>query len=272
MRLGFVGVGRWATKLATAFRACGAEIVAYDRRSAPVVNGSSDLDGFGKLLGWRNQITDKSIDAIVAVATPEITTEVALACSAAGKPVMATKPLLAHPERLTAPFWTDFWRLYASSHLAAFESLRRDARQLTVALHGNGPFRSFPGLLDYGPHVMAMLLHVARGEPVRIKSAEITERHNDGKTYTVAGSAGDVPFVAVMGNGSEVPVRELRLGGQTVSQEDGIAIGNCTKAFVLERFCAHFLADVSEQTVDPQWLRLSRDGLSLLRRVQEMSQ
>src|SRR5690242_19021703 len=112
LRLGFCGVGKWANKLATAFRECGAEIVAYDRQNRYAHRCKCGLEfsnhgqpgallcanctcqkfdsqcgssaaGFGTWTPWRDQLADKSIDAIIAVAPPEISTEVALACAAA---------------------------------------------------------------------------------------------------------------------------------------------------------------------------------------------
>ncbi len=269
--------------MAQAFRACGAEIVAYDRH-APTCGGCfASLSkctcqtvlhppGFGLYCPWRAQLADKSIDAIIAVATPEVTTEVALACAAAGRAVCASKPLFDHPETIRAPFYVDFWRLDAPDYRVFFEQLwKHPDRLVRIALHGNGPVRSFPGVFDYGPHVLAALIHAAGGGSIQYEQVRRSE-FNGGETLTAFGTASrHMKFRLDFGNGSEVPVRELWLGDQRFALEDGIAIGNCTKAFALERFCAHFLADVSEGTADPKWLRLSRRADEEIRKIREMA-
>lgn len=280
LRLGFVGVGRWGQKLATAFRACGAEIVAHSRNDKSAFGyvldncgGGPSLPGFGLLRhDWREMLEDKHIDAIIAVAPPEITTEVALACAAAGKPVMATKPLFDHPETIRSVFYVDFWRLWAQSReLSLIFRANFPQRPLVIELHGSGPFRDFPGMFDWGPHVVAQLLDTFRnGEPVYDQVGKDTNEAG-GELFTVNGRVGDREFTLVFGNGSAKPTRQMMAGNIYVGIEEGTMIGTEEKSAVLQRFCQSFLNDISEGFVDTRLLELSRRGMAELRKIREMA-
>ena len=276
LRLGFVGVGRWSRKLAESFRACGAEIVAHDRRSGtifddgcpPCLGGQPHLPdwmhdcekaGFGKRMPWRDQLADKSIDAIVAVAPPEITTQVALACAAAGKAVMATKPLFDHPERITAPFYVDFWRLWSEAHQRAKSS--GDGARLDLS--GAGPFRDFPGAYDYGPHVMAAMLD--RGGLFRVGCRYPSER---GEMFGAQFELPDGQLVAgSFGNGGTVGVRNI--WGETETPNH---IGTEPKEAIMQKFCRSFMADVSEGFVSTTLLGYSREGMRMLEEIRRVAQ
>ncbi len=260
MRLGFVGVGKWAQKLAAAFRACGAEIVCHDRQ-APVlakVDGMvvERIDGFGYRVPWREQLGYMNLDAIIAVAPPEITTEVALACAAAGKAVMATKPLLDHPETIRAPFYVDFWRLWSGAH--------QDPRALSIELSGPGPYRGFPGAFDYGPHVLAAVLDKYPA-PV-VTYAKVKHDAQGGERYRVDLTCGQEVVAVGFGNGAENSGRQL-----WGWREGATYLGGEEKSAVLQRFCQSFLDDVSEGFVDTRLLNLSRDGMRELRKIREMA-
>lgn len=270
LRLGFCGVGRWAQKLATAFRACGAEIVAYDRRRedlqspgilerAGLIDVTPESSGygiFGKRTPWREQLADPSIDAIVAVATPEVTTEVALACAAAGKAVMATKPLFDHPETIRAPFYVDFWRLWAGA--------QREWKSNQFWFTGSGPFRGFPGSFDYGPHVIAACIDA--GFPMLDECRAMPSANGGELFHAVFSGGGDNYVTACFGNGSDGGTRSV-----WGHEETSLAIGGEPKDQILQRFCQSFLNDISEGFVDTRLLNLSRDGMRELRRIREMA-
>lgn len=320
LRLGFVGVGRWARKLAESFRACGAEVVAYDRKnkhSGEMVKGHclTGANGdypFGRFcIPWQDMIADKNIDAIVAVAPPEATTEVALACAEAGKPVMATKPLFDHPATIRAPFYVDLWRLY-SRGWRLFTGPPYPAHCSTnYELHGSGPFRDFPGGLDYGPHVMAWVfsqygLGLEQGGAQRGPMLKYAHRiaSEQGELFSVGGAGWEARF----GNGSPGKgaaidhsgrsARRVGFSGKTempdffmswtetpttITFEGPVgyaANGNDygAKVIVVERkedvlreFCQSFLDDVSSGFADTKLLCYSREGMKLLEQIREMA-
>jgi predicted dehydrogenase len=295
MRLGFVGVGKWAQKLASAFRECGAEIVAHDRKTrdrcyshgsplcddgvwhrpdgdAGCVQGCDGgyrwTTGFGRYAGWQEQLADKSIDAIIAVATPEVTTEVALACAAAGKPVMATKPLFDHPETIHAPFYVDFWRLWSEAHSRTKEAVLADPGiRCEIDLYGNGPFRSFPGAFDYGPHVIAAMLDIWPQCEIGLVKASKLEH---GDLFTAEARYGGRRIVGRFGNGAAESARRVVIG-ERVIEEEGSRIGAEEKVAVLRRFCQSFLDDVSEGFASTRLLDLSRRAHAEITKIREMA-
>lgn len=155
-RLGFVGVGKHASRLMGAFSKCGARVVAHDRKND---SGGILEPGFGKRVSWREQITSPDIDAVICCAPPEVTSEVARACRWAGKRCVATKPLLDCYPPPSSTLYVDLWRLYSPAWLAMKADLEgREIRSVRVDFYGDGPERStHSGLLDYGPHALAFL-------------------------------------------------------------------------------------------------------------------
>lgn len=268
MRLGFVGVGKWARKLADSFRECGAEIVAHDRNRIAELDYARDsilAPGFGRREFWRDQMADKSIDAIVAVAPPDVTTEVFCACVESGKPVLGTKPLMAHPARTTAPAYVDFWRLWSVSHRGARERINVDPiAPLTINLYGNGPFRSFPGALDYGPHVFAAALDlcpdVEFGRSEKINSGL-------GETFRIIGKSGRRRVTLYYGNAQDGPAERSYRVGDWCERENGENIGNETKSAAVRAMCKSFMSDVAEGVADARTMNLSRESMRLLQLV-----
>jgi hypothetical protein len=258
MNLGFVGVGKWAQKLAESFRRCGAEIVACDRALWHEAPGP----GFGTLMHWREQIDSRAIDAMVVAAPPSVTTEVALACAAARKPVLATKPLFDHPKSIRAPFYVDFWRLWANEHDWMKREDHKDRAR--YALLGHGPFRDFPGGLDWGPHVVAALLDA--GYTRLVEAFRLNLGGPEGSECFQVQMADTEGRLAIgqFGNGSVNSVRVV--WGE---EEDASYIGGQPKETILRSFCQDFLNDISEGFVDTRLLNLSRETMRILNQVRE---
>ena len=286
MNLGFVGVGQWAQKLATAFRECGAEIVAYDRASSPTQNPPH----FGTWYPWHDQIASDKIDALIICAPPEVTTEVALECAKAGKRCVATKPLLwteypselfrdlpgltGEQQRVILRYWevlnrslyVDLWRLYSPAWLALKEELRgKKIDRIDVSFCGNGPFRSFNGALDYGPHALAFVFDLLGSTEVTDLQVTELEAVEGGKLYgadmRVAGTFASM----TIGNGAQEPKRQVdvwvddRSRWTFVEPENGTQAFlvdvdepriTCTKALALRRFCRAFMACEPSRTLE----------------------
>lgn len=271
LRLGFVGCGRWGQKLAEAFRACGAEIVCHARSR----EGMPEAAGFGTLWrgdgGWRSMIERPDLDAIIAVAPPEVTTQVALACAAAGKPVMATKPLFDHPETIRAPFYVDFWRLWSKSHAAASLAVAVNPNaDVCINLYGNGPFRSFPGAFDWGPHVIAAVADlfpdywIMGANKINVGAGETFRVH-------VADNGSDRSITLYFGNAQEGPTERSYMVGDWREDERDTRIGSEEKAWVLQRFAQSFLDDIAEGFVSNRLLDLSRKSTADIRKIREMA-
>lgn len=284
MRLGFVGCGRWSSKLAEQFRACGAEVVAYDRKTPPgrslewFRNGMPipdpyELKGFGSHKPWREQLEDPRIDAIVAAADPETTTAVALACIASAKPCMATKPLmLTEMPGIRSVFYVDLFRLWGDRWKRAKETLQLRSTfegpqfKVEIGFWGNGPMRSFPGSFDYGPHALAFAMD-ALGD-VSLLQVESIEGRPDAELLRLIMTHSDKhPLDVMIGNGGAQGCREILLNGHTIWDEPV----TLDKSGEIRAMCRSFLDDVHESRVDHYTLDLSIRGMRLLQEAREMA-
>lgn len=283
MRLGFVGCGKWAQKLAEQFRACGAEIVAYDRKSPPSVTPvycnerreflEESIPGFGQRRPWRAQLEDPRIDAIVACADPETTTAVVLACAAKSKPCMATKPLmLTEMPELRSVFYVDLWRLWGDRWSSAKGQLRDmvPGHEAVLNFCGTGPVRSFPGSLDYGPHAMAFLID-AFGH-IEVLSAT-NETDGNSERLRIEVSAGGGRFHVAVGNGFPESQRSISVmlnpGGPYTVWDEPITLD---KSGEIRAMVRSFLDDISMSNVSAYTLQLSISGMRLLQEARKMAE
>lgn len=276
MKLGFVGTGRWAQKLKAAFEAEGAVVTRHcnSGRTGP-------LEGWGDYFRWAEQVTSSQVDALVVTAPPEVTTEVALACAAAGKPVMATKPLmLERPVPIRAPFYVDFWRLWSDAlHRLSYN--QTDCR-IQIVLEGSGPIRDFPGLLDYGPHAFAYLRKLRNDFAI---SSVREVKCKQGELFIIEGAHGKWEIRS--GNGALTGCRQISghsekgryiMLDETPTELSVVFRGHRfieKKDQLLRAMCRSFMNDVSEGFVTTEHLDLScavmRD-LAEVRRQAEAAQ
>jgi len=274
VNLGFVGVGPWAQKLAAAFRECGAEVVAIDRKRADEYPPNCFASEKYVYQSWRGQIENPTIDAIIACAPPDVTTAVALECAKAGKRCVATKPLMwtemplrfSSYERLTTCLYVDLWRLYSPAWLAMKEELRgKKIDRIDVAFCGNGPFRSFNGALDYGPHALAFVFDLMGTTGAQFDGDPYcdTSQVDGGRTYIGGLRCADAFVTYRIGNGSGKPERSVRVRvgdvDYTWSEPDGCPeefyrpgepIMFCAKTHSLRRFCRAFMAGEPSRTLE----------------------
>ncbi len=280
-RLGFVGVGKHAQRMAQAFRECGAEIVAYDRnRLGPDWNPPMPLplDGFGMRMAWREMVESPGVDAIVCCAPPEVTRAVALECASGRKRLVATKPLMVNwdtSQPLGASedrdIYVDLWRLYSPAWLALKADLQgRKVQSIFINFCGYGPIRStHSGLLDWGPHALAFLLDLGIAAELEWKC---TEDGDAGKTKLWrATGTGDTAIVIYTGNrlgccadGPKQVAVEAADGDTFTWQENDdshfyVEELECSRDLALREFCRAFLRGDPSDT-----LRISCEAMRML--------
>lgn len=293
-RLGFVGVGKHAKRLADTFLELGAQIVAHDRQS-----DAPGPEWAGKRMAWREMVCSRKVDALVVVAPPEATSAVvALAAKANGMPaipVLATKPLVwPSPldwavDVLGSRIHVDLWRLHSPAWQAMKAELQGKAiDSIEVICVGDGPVRSFSGVLDYGPHALAFVgdllgsvpeLHIgSRSERLEWNRDKPTRRAVSLYSYglpdirvrigndalkpetrvTVSAGPGRETWtwveVGYVQSFSWLAHGEIgTFGGEIVSNDRDLA---------LRSFCRSFLAGEPSDT-----LRLSCEGMRVLQKV-----
>ena len=293
-RLGFVGVGKHAQRMAAAFRECGAEIVAYDR-------GTDDRClhadfGFGRREKWQTMPLRRDIDAIVCCAPPDVAAQVTRACVVAGKRCCATKPLLVdfddHELQWVADtddsmLYVDLWRLYSPAWLALKADLKgREIRSVHVDFYGNGPVRTtHSGLLDYGPHALAFVLDLGlKPELAWEHRGELGWRNSDRQSawrywfgaskqvHVCTGNEAEAPEMTVLVctdagdfRWSEQEQRQS-YGRSGVSGKRNGSELTCDRDLALRNFCRAFLAGEPSDT-----LRISCEAMRMLQQAERVA-
>ncbi len=254
IRVGLVGVGRWGRTLASAATSCGAVVVAHCRDN-PV-----PAPGLGRLAEWRDLVEKKEVDALFLAAPPGPTTEIALRCAAEGFPVLATKPVVvASPLTHVAPLYIDYVRLWSRCYraLKAYAESSEGVIDVQVEMFGQGPYRNFPGWLDYGPHSLAFVHDLLGLDPMVIRSVRKMQTVGDGEMIDVFGSLGPAEVFLRAGNGAPSGSRKLRVTtleceeliydeqpeGTTFSI-DGVVVCTAPKGDDIKSFVRNFLEDV----------------------------
>jgi predicted dehydrogenase len=246
--------------LAAKFRAAGAEIVAHDRHSRHDERDAFYGHGFGDRVPWPLML--KRVDAIIAATPPDITLAIATAAAQAGVPVWATKPLaLEQPIPITAPFFVDYVKLW-SPIWTRFKRAQTLITDVEIEFYGDGPVRTFPGLLDYGAHALAYAHDLLGTEKLNIRTAAVTVKRRDG-SHLVTTDAYDngVPITITTGNGASVSRRRVIVNGSAVYEDDpqedplGIAV-------------REFLQHVRDKRAEPRWVNLSLAVAASLSKIQ----
>ncbi len=217
IRIGYVGVGKWALQLESVFRQH-ALTRGFCRKSQ--TDKITDYQGLGEYSAIENfgprfetyQGLASCSDLVVVAADPKTTTEVALYCAENCIPCVATKPLLEHPQLIGAPFFVDFWRLY-SAPFAVFRSQVIGPVSCEIDFVGNGPFReTIDGLDDWGPHAFSFAnsLLGARVETLAGARARNVPCEK-GVIFELRAKVGDIDLTVRTGNGAPAPMKQIRV-------------------------------------------------------------
>jgi predicted dehydrogenase len=254
MKIGLIGVGPHGRKLAAAFQAEGAEIAGHTLHSK-----RDPVPGFGLVMTMPEML--RKCDAVVlATSSPEANLANALDCAAAGVPVLVTKPLMLEaPIELRAPFYVDYWRLWDPQYLALKHAVRAcGIRKITSNFYGNGPIRGFPGLLDYGPHVLAYLHDLIEGDLV-FEPPIIEKREDDAERVKVTGWIGQddagADFFFRTGNG--FTDRRYDLVVTTKYGLDFSFESEATGVAAVSPMVRAFMDDVRTGRIDDKWMKMT---------------
>jgi hypothetical protein len=282
-RLGWVGPGRWGQLVASVFRAFEAEVLFHVR--SPM--STERAPGMGYLVSLQDLLFEanaKMVDAIVCTAPPEETLSFYETCKTLAIPTMLTKPLkLSSIGDLPplVPTVVDYVRLWSPQyHKIKQESQKAKIKRISIEFYGRGPYRSYPGLWDYGPHAVAFLFDLLGDQAYSISSVQKTER--DGGDYRfIEGTFGEASFEMSVGNGSEeAESKKLTVkteeGGEYVYEEVG-GVVHCKlprrrivddRPQALQLFVKSFIEDVKSNKVNLYTLWLSTRICEFLKQVE----
>lgn len=278
MNVGFVGVGSWAERLKAAFEKCGTKIVAHDRQ------GAAPAPGFGELRKLKDMLKDPSIGAVVSAAPPEVTTRVAREAMAARMPAFLTKPLLLDENiGLRATLYVDYVRLASPIYeRIKFRAAERGIKHVSIRMYGNGPVRSFPGALDYGPHAIAFLCDLlgAGCTTWNFESRALALEPDGRELYLVDGRCKGVPFSLITGNGARTGQRRLTVThddgrvseyveerGEARLVLDGQIVDFACHQDALTELVRWFLLHAESKVIETKWLGISMTAQDVLRRI-----
>lgn len=277
VRVGFVGVGKWAKKMAPGIIQAGGEIVGHVRQ------GTEPAGGMGKLFpDWLRLLTQ--VDALVVTGPPLITNQITRACIESGNPVLATKPILLHQiPQLKAPCSVDTARLWSRCFNKLLERCTASGPlSLSFNFFAPGPDRTASGMdvngiFDYGPHVFALLNELydtsfKRGFPF----LSISEAHCKNGFIYITGGLGKVPVTLRFGCRAAFGRRQLlveTIDGHELAYEegpevaeylvDGILIDTESRGDCIALMCEDFLARVRRWLTDPTGERWESRSLAL---------
>lgn len=94
MRVGIIGTGRHGARYAKHIMADvdGLSLTAVSRRS-PEGKQQAEQWGVAYYQDWQDLVASREVEAVIAVATPDLNEAIGMACVEAGKPLLVEKPL-----------------------------------------------------------------------------------------------------------------------------------------------------------------------------------
>ncbi len=223
IRIGLIGCGTWGWRYIPAAREASTARVTHAvraDRAPPEARGY--LNDVRIVDDWRSLLNER-IDAFVVATPPSSHAEICSALLDAGRPVMVEKPVALN---LGSAMWiakaatdANVPLLINHQHLfsPAYEELRaetmhwRDCQTLSIG-GGQGPYRDYSALWDYGSHDVAMVLGLSHKPwDTQVRATHVEDEYrltlqtgkvvgflrvwNNGekrRTFMVANSRGDV--------------------------------------------------------------------------------
>lgn len=199
VRIGLIGCGTWGQKYIQSISKTKEAFISSICRVKKGIQAPADIVYFQRYEEMDN------IDAVIVATPPEFHVEICEFFLSKNIPVMVEKPLSLNTKSLSklkghkVPFLVNHVHLFSS----AFEILREEllnqensnSEILSVA-QGDGPFRTYPVLFDYGPHDLSMCLSLGLGTPsvknydVRLK--DLGEIHNLSLLFEKTNSIADI--------------------------------------------------------------------------------
>jgi predicted dehydrogenase len=225
-RLGLIGLGAWGRRYErTIARRSDCRIDAFVTRT-----GAASVPGASRCATWHDvldRVTRGDLDAVIAATTPSNQAEIAAAAVAQGVPVLVEKPLGAcraaadkvrqcfDTSAHKAPIVVDYVHLFAPAYRALKGLVDLAGGSTSVAAivsngSNRGPFRSWPPLLDYGPHDVALCLDLL-GYNAEFRLAGVTpiRAGAEGELIEARFQLGAASILMTVGNGAETKVRRF---------------------------------------------------------------
>jgi len=284
MKIGIVGVGPWGRVMAACFERAGLEVAAYDRGDL-----TKKVFDMGEHMKLEDMASSSEISIVASAAPPETTMKVFEACQLHRKPCFLTKPFLIeeNPRDLTAPVFVDYVHLASPLYERLRKSATRDytTEKTTINMSGKGPSRSYPGVLDYGAHALAVAHDLHGLGPLEDLEARALSRSEVGggpELALASAKIGKTKLTILTGNAADKPTRLIEVtlkNGPVVSYEEKMRVatlnidrkqslrapGQDPLSLLVERF----LWDIDAGRINPYFVELSAAATRSCRQIRE---
>lgn len=176
-------------------------------------------------------VIDRKPDGVIVCTPPESHIQIATYALDRGIPVIIEKPLSLSSEeaaklsRFKLPILVNHSALFTDS----FERIRRLTRDkpvsnVNVSLYNYGPFRSYSGLWDYGPHAIAIVLELLQEMPLQTTIKTMADLHNEPRAilYDIQLQFENSQATCLIGNGGAAKRRaySVKTDGLTLMCDD----------------------------------------------------
>lgn len=209
--LGLIGTGQWGQKYIDTISANhDIKLTAVCRKSIqPPVNIPSDCHFYTDWEAMLDMIwRTKVCDGVIIATPPDSHIPIAAAALERGIGVMIEKPLALTTDEIEpllelqfcAPILVNHIHLFSSAYQVLKNQIHDPVTALQTTGCGNGPFRKYSSLHDYGSHDIAMCIDLMGKAPEKATATRI--KTEIGEIFNIILRFGSVPAVIRVGNGA----------------------------------------------------------------------
>lgn len=196
LRIGLIGCGKWGVNYLSAAHHAGGIVTHVARLNKDLSPHSLSAweNGFAAFKDWRDMI-HAPLDAFIVASPPDSHVEICSRLLELGKPVMVEKPMTLKVDdalrlgelsaKSGAPFLVNHVHLFSPAFLGLRGIVMSEGRPLGVRVTsrggGEGPYRNYSALWDYGPHDLSMCLSLGLGNPTSVRESWAPLTSSDGR-------------------------------------------------------------------------------------------
>lgn len=197
IRLGLIGAGKWGWVYAKSAVEAGNAKVTHVHRVSARHKDNAWVQGYlseAKVVDdWRDMVNEP-VDAFCVATPPGTHAEICAHLLELGRPVMVEKPMtLDVPKAYAlqqiaaksgAPFLVDYVHLFNPAFLRLrdiFLDLKPSRCRISSRGGGDGPYRDYSALWDYGPHDLSMCLALGLGVVTYVHGIRSPQASHEGK-------------------------------------------------------------------------------------------
>jgi predicted dehydrogenase len=178
---------------------------------------------------WKS-LLDEQPDGVIIATPPQSHIDIAHYALERNVPVMVEKPLalslneIKILDRFSAPILVNHQHIFAPAFLKLREIVLSWDRidGIFTRGYGNGPFRDYSSLFDYGSHDLSMCFALLNNQTSIDYAARMPSWHSQGEIFDLHLNIGGVRVSAQIGNGAQNKSRYFEVfgGKETIIYDD----------------------------------------------------